>query len=144
VKEITHILDTSTIVAMERGAPITEIHDAAWSTTAITVAELNIGLLRSTSAARHQQRLEMFELVCRRPILDFDKTVARTYAELVVWAGSIGSRPGVADGIIASTAATHGFVLVTLDQGFRSLADFDGLELLVLPHPEHPRRTFLN
>lgn len=130
---ITHLLDTSAIVALERGATFEGFEAVRWATSPITVAELNIGLLRSTSAALHQQRLEMFETVCRHPTLDMDTTIARTYAEILVWAGSIGVRPGVADGIIAATAATHGLTLVTLDRGFLALADFNGLDLLVLP-----------
>ena len=135
----THLFDTSAVIAFQRGTPLDELEDVSWVVSAMTIAELNIGVLRSLSAAEHQGRLRLFEEVNARPALAFDRTVARTYAELMAWASSIGSRPSKPDAIIAATAATSGLTLVTFDQGFRAIGDFDGLDVLVFDNPESPR-----
>ena len=123
------LLDTSILIERERGAALKLSDDATWGISAITIAELNLGVLRARSALDHQRRLTTFLDASSRLVLPFDDTVARTFAEIVAWAESHGRRPPTADAVIAATAATHGATLVTLDQGFEALVGFDGLDI---------------
>lgn len=122
------LLDTSVLVDRERGAPGIPIHDQ-WAISAMTLSELNVGLLLARDTGSRQRRIAGFTDLVGAEVLPFDDGVARTHAELSAWAISNGIRPPLADGIIAATAATHGLVLVTLDHGFERLAGFEGLEL---------------
>ena len=47
----THLLDTSAIIAIERGTPLGELHAFERVIATMTLAELNVGLLRSPTAA---------------------------------------------------------------------------------------------
>jgi predicted nucleic acid-binding protein len=129
---VDFLFDTSTVIELEQGARLDVPGDATWGIAAMTLAELNLGVLRASDSTTWQRRLRTYTEVARTVVLPFDAVVARTYAELAAWAEAAGGRPAVADAIIAATAATHGATLVTLDAGFARLAGFEGLDVLVL------------
>ena len=52
--------------------------------------------------------------------------------EIIAWERDRGDQPSPAAGMIGATAGTTGLLLVTLDRGSRRLADFDGLDVVVL------------
>lgn len=128
---VDFLFDTSTVIELERGAQL-DVPGDAWGIAAMTLAELNLGVLRAPDSTTRQRRLRTYTEVAKTVVLPFDAVVARTYAELAAWAEAAGGRPVVADAIIAATAATHGATLVTLDAGFARLAGFEGLDVLVL------------
>ena len=126
------LLDTSVFIEVERGRAFDVPADVPWGVSSMTIAELNLGVLRAPDTRTRQQRLETYIGAKRAFVFDFDETVAGTYAELVAWGEGEGRRPSVADAIIAATAATHGATLVTLDAGFERLAGFEGLDVRVV------------
>lgn len=128
----TYLFDTSVLVEVERGTRLDLPADLRWVVSAMTIAELNVGFLRSTRPREQNRRLSTFLAAAEVLALPFDDTTARTFAELVVWAERAGIRPSVADTIIAATAVTNGLPLVTFDRGFERLAGFEDLELVVL------------
>lgn len=127
----THLLDTSVLVELERGSAGLD-DQMRWAVSAMTIAELSRGVLRGGRPARLASRIATLELAMSRLILPLDGTCARTLAELIAWAEDEGTRPALADAIIAATAATHGLMLVSLDRGFAPLRGFEGLDLLLL------------
>lgn len=126
------LLDMSVLIDLERGIGIDLASEARWGIAAMTLAELNVGLLRAVTPPARQRRMRSYLEAVNSLVLPFDEVVARTYAELVAWAETEGRRPSVADAIIAATAATHGATLVTLDNGFEHLAGFEGLEVCIV------------
>jgi predicted nucleic acid-binding protein len=129
---VTVLVDTNVLVDLERGAEIGVPTGETFAVSAMTLAELTVGLLRASTSTARKDRLDAYGTATTAEVLSFDETVARTYGELIAWATDEGIRPSVADGIIAATAATHGLPLVTRDTGMQRLAGFDGLELLVV------------
>ncbi len=130
----TYLFDTSVLIEVERGADLRVPQNIDWAVSTITIAELNIGFLRSTTPRDQNRRLTTFLAAGNVVTLPFDDATARTYAEVVVWAESEGIRPSPADTIIAATAVTNGLPLVTFDRGFERLAGYEDLELIQLAH----------
>lgn len=130
----TVLLDTNVLIAIERGTRL-ELADVEWVTSAMTIAEINVGVLSAPSATTRQRRLQTLLLASSRVVLPFDEPTASTYAELYAWATSAGWKPSRTDCIIAATAATNAMPLLTLDARLEPLAGFDGLEVRVVPSP---------
>lgn len=126
------LFDTSVLIERERAAASSAMPDGEWAISAVTFSELNLGVLLAKSPTLMQRRLRSFQSITESVILPFDASTARTHAEIVAWARSRGEQPSPADGMIAATAATNGLLLVTLDRGYSRLADFDGLDVVVL------------
>jgi predicted nucleic acid-binding protein len=126
------LFDTSVMIERERAAAHAEMLAGEWAISAVTLAELNLGVLLSKDPVSMQRRLLAFQSIADSRILPFDATTARTHAELVAWARSMGEPPSTADGMIAATAATNGLTLVTIDSDFARLAPFEGLDVIVL------------
>lgn len=126
------MLDTSVLIERERLRTSSEIPDGEWCVSAITLSEINVGVLTAESPRLRQRRLATFESISDALVLPFDEPTARTHAELVAWARSRGERPSSTDGMIAATAATNGLLLVTIVSDFKRLADFDGLDVVVI------------
>jgi predicted nucleic acid-binding protein len=126
------LLDTSALIAAGRGALIDAIRDREWLVSSMTVAELNLGVLRARTTGERQRMMATYMLAARVESVPFDDTTARTYAELFAWSQSIGWSPSVPDAIIAATAATNALTLVTFDHHFDRLAGFDGLDVDLL------------
>lgn len=83
---------------------------------AITVSELLTGIhLAKTPVQRVQRSAFVESIIIRLPVLDFNEQVARTYAELYAFFIRPRSpiKSNVHDLLIASTAVTHGFVVLT-------------------------------
>jgi predicted nucleic acid-binding protein len=115
------LLDTSTIIAVADGRPVRLPDEAAVS--AMTLAELHVGVLRAQTAGQRAARLRTVAVVEREfETLPIDERVARCFGELVAAAREAGRKPGVAGALIAATAMAHRMPLYTCDR------DFDGLE----------------
>jgi toxin FitB len=118
------ILDTSVVIA-DPVAPIPG--DLAIS--AITLAELNFGVLIAKSAEVRAERLRRLSLLQQRfDALPVDDAVAISYGRLASAVVDAGRQPRrqAMDLLIAATAHAHGATLYT-----RNPADFTGVDTLV-------------
>jgi toxin FitB len=118
------ILDTSVVIA-DPVAPIPG--DLAIS--AITLAELNFGVLIAKSAEVRAERLRRLSLLQQRfDALPLDDAVAISYGRLASAVVDAGRQPRrqAMDLLIAATAHAHGATLYT-----RNPADFTGVDTLV-------------
>jgi len=115
------ILDTSVLIALERGALALEKFTAGrehepFGISAVTVAELLHGVHRADTEKRRLTRSAFVEKIIQAfPVYPFDLNAARIYAK--VWANLAkkGTTIGAHDLMIASTAIALGFSVVTAD-----------------------------
>ena len=120
------LLDTNVI--SEPWKPVPEPRVLAWIDaqaietlflSAVTVAELRFGigampLGRRRSVLHERLEQEVLPLFAGR-VLSFDLAASQAYAELMVQARSEGRAIGKADGYIAATAASRGYVVASRD-----------------------------
>jgi tRNA(fMet)-specific endonuclease VapC len=114
------VLDTDVIIRAERStAPLDFNRWASYGNayiSAITVSELLIGVYRADSEARRLRRSTFVEAILARvPALPFTGDVARTHAGIVAAPARQGALIGAHDLIIASTALSHGYALLTFN-----------------------------
>ena len=87
--------------------------------SAITASELLVGVERANTAKRRAQRGAFVEnLLSSVPVLEFSMPVVRTHARLLA-ALSKNVTAGAHDALIAATAVSHGYALLT-----RNVDDF--------------------
>lgn len=118
------ILDTSVIIAADV-APIPGV----LAISAITLAELQFGVLVATSADVRAERLRRLSLLQQHfDALPVDEAVAISYGRLASAVVEVGRQPRrrAMDLLIAATAHAHGARLYT-----RNPDDFAGLENLI-------------
>lgn len=118
------ILDTSVVIA-DQVAPIR----GALAISAITLAELNFGVLVAQTTEVRAERLRRLSLLQQRfDALPVDEAVSVSYGRLAAAVVDAGRQPRrrVMDLLIAATAHAHGARLCT-----RNVRDFAGLEGLV-------------
>ena len=97
--------------------------------TAVTVAELHLGVLVAAEPATRAERLRRLSVVQRRfQALPVDDTVAASYGRLAAAVVAVGRRPRprALDLLIAATAHAHGARLYT-----RNPADLVGADELL-------------
>ncbi len=124
------LLDTTFLIDQERGdlaqSLIDDEDDVAMS--AITAAELLVGVELATGKTRKARQAAVVETLDAIPILSYDLRVARTHAELLGAVRKVGRPRGAHDLIIAATAKAHDRTIVTADEaGFGGLP---GVEIL--------------
>jgi tRNA(fMet)-specific endonuclease VapC len=112
------ILDTTVVVAGERGRLrlddlIGDEDDVVVS--AITVAELLVGVELADAANQSRRRALVDSIVATIPVEDYDLDVARSHALLLAHTHRSGRRRGAHDLVIAATALARGRVVVTAD-----------------------------
>lgn len=116
---MARLVDTSVWIPIERRRlPITAVRDMApnepVALAAMTVSELLVGAERATTEARRWQREQFVNLLLEHfPVLPFDTEVARHHARLWAILASQGTPVGPNDLIIAATALTHGYNILT-------------------------------
>jgi toxin FitB len=118
------ILDTSVVIA-DRVAPIRGV----LAISAITLAELNYGVLVAKTTEVRAERLRRLNLLQQRfDALPVDEAVSVSYGRLAAAVVEAGRQPRrrAMDLLIAATAHAHGARLYT-----RNASDFAGLEGLV-------------
>lgn len=117
------LIDTSVFIALERQGGYLEVLDVATlgepiALASITASELLVGVHRARSAAKRRYRLDFVEAILRRvPVMPFDAAAAETHARLSVYLSAIGQPIGPNDLLIASTALTLGYELLTHNLG---------------------------
>lgn len=127
------ILDTSIIIAAERGAGdfarfLASLGGEPIAIAAITASEVLHGYLRARDPAVRARRGAFVDALFEEiPVLPFGLPEARRHAEL--WAELVkrGTMIGPHDLLVGATALAHGYALVTLNR--REFARVPGLVL---------------
>lgn len=105
---MTALIDTSILV----GGTAPEI-DEPWVVSAISIGELEAGVLLAPDNATRALRLRLLSAVlAEAPVVDVDRTVSVRYGEL----RAVSGRRPTNDLWIAATALAHDFTLITGDQ----------------------------
>jgi predicted nucleic acid-binding protein len=131
------IFDSTEIIALERNhQAIEELiagrEDEPFCISVVTIAELLHGIERADTEIRRLRRQAFVEKVIEQfPAFPFDTTVARIYAR--VWASLVreGYTVGAHDLIIAATAISLDYTVVTANR--RDFEKVEGLKLEVRP-----------
>ncbi len=127
------IFDTSVLVTIERGSLNIENfikgrEDEPFGISAITVSELLHGVHRADSEKRRLKREAYVEKIIETfPIYPFDLSAARFYARIWANLAKKGISIGSHDLMIASTAISLGFSVVTSDM--RDYGKIKGLKV---------------
>jgi predicted nucleic acid-binding protein len=116
------VLDTSVFIATESGRQLDEalIPDEV-ATTAVTLAELQAGVLAAATSDIRAQRLATLESVADMETLPVDDEAARTWARLRIYLAETGRRVRINDLWIAAIAASRTLPVVTQDEDFAAL-----------------------
>jgi tRNA(fMet)-specific endonuclease VapC len=115
------ILDTSILIEAERGQPnLTTLFQRHTTEevgiSAVTVAELLLGVERAVSPATRMRRSAYVEWIIQSlPIVPFGVREARHHAELRAYLMTQGTMIGAHDLQIAATAVAGGHAVVTRD-----------------------------
>jgi len=115
------IFDTSTIIAIERGhkslnAFIAGREEEPFGISVITAAELLHGIERADTEERKLRRQAFVEKVIESfPVFFFDLTVGRIYARIWAAVARKGLTVGAHDLIIAATAISLDYTVVTVN-----------------------------
>ena len=127
------IFDSSEIITIERNrellsAIIAGREEEPFGISAITVSELLHGVERADSEVRRLTRQAFVEKVLELfPVYPFDTAVARTHARIWAALAKRGQTVGAHDLIIAATAISLGFTVVTAN--LRDFAKINGLQV---------------
>jgi predicted nucleic acid-binding protein len=130
--EIRGLLDTSVFIASESGRPLdVERLPRESAISAVTVAELHVGVLAAKDLPARARRLATLEAVADIELLPVDAQVAASWALLRVHVAQANRKVNVNDLWIAATALAHGVPVVTQDDDFGAI---DGAGGLVVVH----------
>ncbi|MBK5275643.1 MAG: type II toxin-antitoxin system VapC family toxin [Desulfuromonadales bacterium] len=129
------IFDSSEIIALERNRGLVEAlvvgrEDELFGISVVTVAELLHGVERADTETRRLRRQAFVEKVIEvLPIFPFDVAAARIYAR--IWASLVqrGFTVGAHDLIIAATAISLDYTVITSNR--RDFEKIEGLRLEV-------------
>lgn len=128
------IFDTSVLIAIERGSLNIEglikgRENEAFGISVITVSELLHGVHRADSEKRRLKRDAYVEKIIETfPIYPFELSAARIYARIWAHLTKRGITIGAHDLMIASTAISIGFSVMTSDM--RDYGKIKGLEVV--------------
>jgi predicted nucleic acid-binding protein len=122
------LLDTSVLIADERGRPlhVERLPDEV-AISAVTLAELHVGVLAARDVDTRAQRLATLEATADVHLLPVDERVAAAWARLRVRLAEAGRRLNVNDLWIAATALAHDLPVVTQDDDFAPVDGVAGL-----------------
>jgi len=121
------VADTSVFIGREAGRELASLPEEL-AVSVVTIAELELGVLRARDAATRSQRLATLGQVrAEYPPLPIDDRVASCYARLADEARTAGRRVRQNDTWIAATALCHDAAVVTQDADFSS---FDAVTVL--------------
>jgi len=113
------LLDTSVFIASETERALDErLLPEEFAISAVTVAELHVGVLAADDLDTRARRLATLEAVSDIELLVIDENVAASWALLRVHLAQAGRRLNVNDLWIAATALAHTIPVVTQDDDF--------------------------
>ena len=121
-------MDTSVWIAAETGRPLDDARLPKESfVSAVTLAELQVGVLVAPDTETRARRLATFEATADVAVLPVDDGVAGEWARLRVHLAERGRRINVNDLWIAASAIAHELPIVTQDDDFDPLEGVRGL-----------------
>ncbi len=125
------LLDTSVFIATETQRPLEEglLPDEV-AVSAITVAELHVGVLAAADLDTRARRLATLESLAEVEVLVVDEAVAASWALLRVHLAATERRLNVNDLWVAATALAHRIPVVTQDEDFGPVEGVGGLEVV--------------
>jgi hypothetical protein len=130
-KESRGLLDTSVLIAIERGRPLrTEAMPETTAISVVTKAELRVGIFAAEDLETRDRRLMTFELANRIVSLSVDEAVSRAWAQMRAYVQASGRKVGVNDMWIAATAAANEIPVLTQDGDFDALNGVAGLTVI--------------
>lgn len=116
------VADTSIFIAQENGRELGDLPEKI-AVSVITVAELELGVLRAVDPVARALRLSTLSRVqSTYPLLPIEPEVASCFARMAA-EGSRGRRLRRHDTWIAATAMRHGAAVLTQDTDFSSFED---------------------
>jgi predicted nucleic acid-binding protein len=119
------VADTSVFIAQETGRELGHLPEKI-AVSVITVAELELGVLRATDPADRARRLSTLSRVqSLYPLLPVGPEIASWFARIAAAERSQGRRLRRHDTWIAATAAHHGAAVLTQDRDFSSFDEVD-------------------
>lgn len=125
------LLDTSVFIANESGRRMNaERLPQETAISAVTVAELHVGVLAAKDLDTRARRLATLETVADIELLPVDAQVAASWALLRVHLAETGRKLNVNDLWIAATALAHGVPVVTQDDDFGPIDGAGGLAVI--------------
>lgn len=125
------LLDTSIFIANESGRTLdVERLPQEAAISAVTVAELHVGVLAAKDLNTRAQRLATLEAVADIELLPVDGPVAASWALLRVYVAEAKRRLNVNDLWIAATALAHGVPVITQDDDFEAIDGAGGLTVV--------------
>lgn len=125
------ILDTSVFVAAESGRALrNEVFPLASAISAVTRAELRVGVFAAEDIAIRDRRIATFEASGRFQVLPVDDAVARVWSQMRAYLAASGRRVNVNDAWIAATAAAYEVPIITQDADFDALSGVAGLTVI--------------
>jgi predicted nucleic acid-binding protein len=121
------VADTSIFIAQETGRELGDLPEKI-AVSVITVAELELGVLRATGPVARARRLSTLSRVqSTYPLLPVEPEIASCFARIAAGERSRGRRLRRHDTWIAATAMHHGAAILTQDADFSS---FDDVEVI--------------
>jgi predicted nucleic acid-binding protein len=112
------VADTSVFIAQETGRELGDLPEKI-AVSVITVAELELGVLRASDPEDRARRLSTLSRVqSLYPLLPVGPEIASWFARIAAAERSRGRRLRRHDTWIAATAAHHGAVVLTQDADF--------------------------
>jgi predicted nucleic acid-binding protein len=121
------VADTSIFIAQERGRELGELPEKI-AVSVITVAELELGVLRAADTEARARRLSTLSRVQSvYPLLPVEPEIASCFARIAATERSRGRRLRRHDTWIAATAMRHGAAVLTQDSDFSA---FDEVAVL--------------
>ncbi|HYM44903.1 MAG TPA: type II toxin-antitoxin system VapC family toxin [Solirubrobacteraceae bacterium] len=125
------LLDTSVFVAREsRRSLESDLLPEESAISAITVGELQAGVLAARDTDVRARRLATLEALSDIEVLAVDEAVAASWALLRVHLAESGRRLNVNDLWIAATALAHRLPVVTQDDDFSPVDGVGGLQVI--------------
>ena len=130
---MAQLIDSSVFIALERqnrpvGALASAAPDEPVALAAITASELLVGVKRADTPVRRLRRETFVEAILDLvPVLAFDLRAARVHAQLWSQLMAVGVSIGAHDMLIAATALTHGYSVLT--DNVREYRRVPGLEV---------------
>lgn len=125
------LLDTSVFIASETGRGLDEqLLPQELAVSAVTIAELQVGVLAARDLDTRARRLATLEAVSDIELIVVDESVAASWALLRVHLAEAQRRLNVNDLWIAATALAHDIPVVTQDEDFGPVEGVGGLEVV--------------
>lgn len=117
------LLDTSVFIAREAQRPLGDLPERV-AVSAITVGELQLGVLAATDADVRARRADTLALARNADPIPISEAIMVAWARLVMDCRAAGIQRTVklTDALIAATAVEHGLPVVTQDEDYDHIA----------------------